>query len=82
MSFIIIVLVIFIILLLSYVFLMKREIKNITIQLNEYNNLKSLKKIDVALLDKEIEKLAYSINKHIDINIQSQIKQKHLEEEI
>ncbi|MGO5091079.1 sensor histidine kinase [Clostridium sp. LCP25S3_F10] len=61
---------------------MKREIKNIRIQLDEYNNLKSLKKIDVALFDKEIENLAYSINKHIDINIQSQIKQKLLEEEI
>nr|WP_242862582.1 HAMP domain-containing sensor histidine kinase [Clostridium botulinum] len=61
---------------------MKREIKNITIQLNEYNNLKSLKKIDATLFDKEIENLAYSINKHIDINIQSQIKQKRLEEEI
>ena len=63
-------------------FFMKREIKNITIQLNEYNNLKSLKKIDVTLFDKEIENLAYSINKNIDINIQSQIKQKRLEEEI
>ncbi|MCR1138852.1 response regulator [Clostridium botulinum] len=59
-----------------------REIKNITIQLNEYNNLESLKKIDATLFDKEIENLAYSINKHIDINIQSQIKQKRLEEEI
>nr|WP_242863376.1 hypothetical protein [Clostridium botulinum] len=61
---------------------MKREMKNITIQLNEYNDLKSLKKIDSTLFDKEIENLAYSINKHIDINIQSQIKQKRLEEEI
>ncbi|WP_225886119.1 hypothetical protein [Clostridium botulinum] len=42
---------------------MKREIKNITIQLNEYNNLKSLKKIDATLFDKEIENLAYNINK-------------------
>ncbi|EHN15198.1 ATP-binding protein [Clostridium sporogenes] len=82
MIFIIIVLMIFLLLLLSYVFFMKREIKNITIQLNEYNNLKSLKKIDDTLFDKEIENLAYSINKHIDINIQSQIKQKRLEEEI
>ncbi|AUM94684.1 TPA: HAMP domain-containing histidine kinase [Clostridium botulinum] len=82
MIFIIIALIIFLILLLSYVFFMKREIKNITVQLNEYNNLKSLKNIDVTLFDKEIENLAYSINKHIDINIQSQIKQKRLEEEI
>ncbi|NFL54526.1 HAMP domain-containing histidine kinase [Clostridium botulinum] len=82
MIFIIIVLIIFLLLLLSYVFFMKREIKNITIQLNEYNNFESLKKIDATLFDKEIENLAYSINKHIDINIQSQIKQKRLEEEI
>ncbi|MCW6109092.1 sensor histidine kinase [Clostridium sporogenes] len=82
MIFIIIVLIIFMILLLSYIFFLKRQIKNIRIQLNEYNHLKSLKKIDVTLFDKEIENLAYSINKHIDINIQSQIKQKRLEEEI
>ncbi|APR00979.1 his Kinase A domain protein [Clostridium botulinum] len=82
MIFIIMVLIIFLLFLLSYVFFMKREIKNITIQLNDYNNLKSLKKIDATLFDKEIENLAYSINKHIDINIQSQIKQKILEEEI
>ncbi|APC79110.1 sensor histidine kinase [Clostridium botulinum] len=82
MIFIIVVLIIFLLFLLSYIFFMKREIKNITIQLNEYNNLKSLKKIDATLFDKEIENLAYSINKHIDINIQSQIKQKRLEEEI
>ncbi len=81
MIFIIIVLIIFC---CSYspMYFYEREIKNITIQLNEYNNLKSLKKIDATLFDKEIENLAYSINKHIDINIQSQIKQKRLEEEI
>ncbi len=82
MIFIIIVLIIFLILLLSYIFFIKREIRSIRIQLEEYNNLNSLKKIDVTLFDKEIENLAYSINKHIDINIQSQIKQKRLEEEI
>ncbi|MBU5299356.1 HAMP domain-containing histidine kinase [Clostridium sporogenes] len=82
MIFIVIVLVIFLILLLSYVFFIKREIRCIRIQLEEYNNLNSFKKIDATLFDKEIENLAYSINKHIDINIQSQIKQKRLEEEI
>ncbi|HDK7167840.1 TPA: HAMP domain-containing histidine kinase [Clostridium botulinum] len=82
MIFIVIVLVIFLILLLSYVFFIKREIRSIRIQLEEYNNLNSFKKIDATLFDKEIENLAYSINKHIDINIQSQIKQKRLEEEI
>lgn len=82
MIFIIIVLIIFLIILLSYIFFIKREIKNIRIQLDEYNNLNSLKKVDITLFDKEIENLAYSINKHIDINIQSQIKQKRLEEEI
>ncbi|HDK7175576.1 TPA: HAMP domain-containing histidine kinase [Clostridium botulinum] len=82
MIFIVIVLVIFLILLLSYVFFIKREIRCIRIQLEEYNNLNSFKKIDATLFDKEIENLAYSINKHIDINIQSQIKQKRSEEEI
>lgn len=43
MIFIIIVLIIFALFTLLCIF-MKREMKNITIQLNEYNDLKSLKR--------------------------------------
>jgi signal transduction histidine kinase len=61
---------------------MKREIKNIANQLNDYNNFKCNKKIDVKLFDKDIENLASSINKHIDINIENEVKQKQEEDQI
>ncbi|MBI6875653.1 sensor histidine kinase [Clostridium aciditolerans] len=70
------------ILLLTYLIFVKKEIKNITNQLNNYNSLKSGKKLDVKLFDKDIEKLASSINKHIDINIENVAKQKQAEDEI
>ena len=70
------------ILLFARLIFMKKEIKNIACQLNDYNNLQSRKKIDVSLFDKEIEELAFSINKHIDVNIQLQIKQKQAEDEL
>lgn len=61
---------------------MKKELKNITNQLNDYNNLKSNKRIDIKLFDRDIENLASSINKHIDINIQNAVNQKQSEDQI
>lgn len=60
----------------------KKEIRNITNQLNEYNDSKSRKKIVVPLYNNEIVDLACSINKHMDINIEAQIKQKKAEDEL
>ncbi|AZV57262.1 HAMP domain-containing sensor histidine kinase [Clostridium sp. AWRP] len=79
MNFIIMILMIFYLLLLARLIFMKVEIRNITNQLDDYNNLKSNKKIDIKLFDSDIEKLAASINKHIDINIQNKAKQKQTE---
>jgi signal transduction histidine kinase len=73
------ILIIFFLLLLARLIFMKVEIKNITNQLDNYNNLKSNKKIDIKLFDSDIEKLAASINRHIDINIQNKAKQKQTE---
>jgi signal transduction histidine kinase len=51
-------------------------------QLNDYNDLKLHKKIDVRLFDSDIENLAECINRHIDINIRDKAIQKQTEYEI
>lgn len=61
---------------------MKREIRNITRELNDYNIDNSHKKISVCLFDKDIENLAISINKNIDLNIEAQAKQRKIDEDL
>lgn len=46
-------------------FVLKKEIKNISTQLKSYNNFSTGKKIDISLVDKELEKLGTEINKII-----------------
>ncbi|MEG0295905.1 MAG: HAMP domain-containing sensor histidine kinase [Clostridium sp.] len=53
--------------LLAYIYYMKKEMINISTQLNEYNDFKTEKKIDINLINKEVELLAESINRHIKI---------------
>ena len=66
----------------TIIFLLKREIKSITRELNDYNKDISHKKISVCLFDKDIENLAVSINKNIDLNIDAQAKQRGIEDDI
>lgn len=67
MIFLIWSLIIIIMFLLTYIFFMKREIINIAKQLNLYNDFKTEKKINVNLINKQVEVLAESINRHIDV---------------
>ncbi|ANP69293.1 sensor histidine kinase [Clostridium tyrobutyricum] len=82
MILIILILIVFIMILLSYLIFMKIQIRNIKKQLDDYNSGKLHKKLDIVLLDRDIEGLACSINKHIDINIKTQVNQKNSEAEI
>lgn len=82
MIWIILILSVGFIILLAYIFFIKIEIKNITHQLNDYNYNKSSKKIDITLFDRDIENLSISINKNIELSIQSKIKQKNIENEM
>lgn len=59
---------ILVIFLLAYILYMKREMINISNQLNNYNDFKSGKMIDINLINKEVELLAESINRHIKIS--------------
>ncbi|MGL4570551.1 MAG: sensor histidine kinase [Clostridium sp.] len=75
-------LVIIIVILLAYIFYMKKEMMNISKQLDDYNNLKTEKKIDVNLINKEIELLASSINKHIEVANRLRINEVKSKEEL
>lgn len=70
------------IILLSRIFFIKKEIKNIIKQVNNYNSLNTNKKIDIKLFDKDVENLAESINKHISIAVDLQISYRRSQEEL
>ena len=82
MAIVIIFLISIIIVLLLRLLFVNKEIKNIVRQLEDYNNFKTRKKIDINLINKNIEGLAQSINKHIEISKKLQIKQLNSEEEL
>ncbi len=69
---IILILSLSIVLLISYIFHLKLQIKSIGKQLEDISEGKTEKKIDVSLLDKDIEYLAGNINKNI--NLQKQLR--------
>ncbi|OPJ64229.1 sensor histidine kinase [Clostridium oryzae] len=60
----------------------KKSIKNIKYQLEDYNNFRTAKKIDISLSSRDIEELACTINKHIEISRQAQVKQRKAEDEL
>lgn len=69
---VILILSLLIILLILYVYYLKTQIKSIGKQLENISEGKTEKKIDVSLLDKDIEYLAGSINRNI--NFQKQLR--------
>lgn len=71
-----------VVILLSYIIFMKKEIKNISKQLDEYNNHEVDKKLDINLINKEIEALAESINKHIDVSKEMKLEEVRRKEEL
>lgn len=79
---IVIILAVIIIFLLFRLFYVNRELRKITKQLDEYNDFKTKKKIDINLVNKNIELLAASINKHMEISKELQIKQINAEDNL
>lgn len=70
---ILILLSISVILLVFYVFYLKNQIKSIGKQLEAISEGKTEKKIDISLLDRDIEYLAININRNIDFQRQLRI---------
>ncbi|MEO2603645.1 sensor histidine kinase [Clostridium butyricum] len=71
---VILILGLLIILLILYVYYLKTQIKSIAKQLKNISEGKTEKKIDISLLDKDIEYLAGSINRNIDFQKQLRIE--------
>ena len=67
---------------LSHLLFIKKELKNILNQLKNYNIRKTEKKIDITLLDKDIEKMTIEINNLIDLHALSNIEKKSAEREL
>ncbi|WP_102272850.1 sensor histidine kinase [Cytobacillus massiliigabonensis] len=69
------------VLLLSRLSALKKEVKKISKQLHFYNSRKTNKKIDMALIDKDIENLGLEINKLIDLYVTENRKRVRFEDE-
>ncbi len=67
MVFLLIFFMISVLVLIVQLFLLKKELTQMRIQLRAYNERKTNKKIDVTLVNKEIEKLGQEINNLIDL---------------
>ncbi|MDO5519788.1 MAG: HAMP domain-containing sensor histidine kinase [bacterium] len=61
---------------------LKKGLKNITSQLEQYSRLSTRKKIDLSLSCKEMEDLAESINDYISLSNRLQNEQKTMQEEL
>lgn len=81
MLYLAIILIIIILFFYVRLFSLKKEVKKITRQLQNYNNRKSNKKIDMSLLDKNVENLGIEINKLIDLYVAENRKRIRFEDE-
>ncbi|MFJ7685935.1 sensor histidine kinase [Peribacillus butanolivorans] len=68
--------------LFTRLYFLKKEIKRATNQLNQFNNNKTEKKVDIAFFDKDIEKLAIEINRQIDFTKLANEKKRRTENEL
>lgn len=68
--------------LFTRLFIIKQELKKIAIQISNYNNNHSHKKIDVALVDEAIEYLGAEINQLIDLHVKEQREKIRFENEL
>jgi signal transduction histidine kinase len=63
-------------------YFLKREIRNVTAQLHNYRTSDSMKKIDVVLLDKDMECLTREVNLLMDIISQERADKRRSEHEL
>lgn len=69
MMIIVILLLIITVVALTRLFSFKKEVRKIVEQLQLYNNRKTNKKVDVALIDKDIENVGIEVNRLIDLYV-------------
>jgi signal transduction histidine kinase len=62
--------------------LAKKELRNITNQIKDYNNKKTNKKIDITLINKDIGELASEVNNLIDLHAKAIVEKQSVENEL
>src|SRR5699024_6325527 len=67
---------------LTRLFSLKKEVNKISKQLQGYNNRKTNKKIDMKLLDNDIENLGSEINQLIDLHVKENMEKIRFENEL
>lgn len=82
MIYITIILSILVVIFLARLLFMKKELNKITGQLKEYNIRITEKKIDITLLDKDIERMTIEINDLIDLHALSNAEKKSAERQL
>src|SRR5690554_5978945 len=69
------------IVIIARLFFVKKEVRKIIQQLQNYTNRNTNKKIDVALFDKDVERLGFEINTLIDLYVAENRKRIQFESE-
>lgn len=78
----IIVLVVIVILIFARLLSLKHQLKQMTVQLGDYNQRKTDKKINIALIDDELEDLAVETNRLIDTILYLKASKRRTENEL
>lgn len=82
MKIVAVILVITTVALLTYLCFLKKDLRYMKSQLDEYNDFNSKKILDISLIDRDIEGLAASINKHILVSNELRLEQENSKEEL
>jgi signal transduction histidine kinase len=67
---------------LTRLLLVQKEIRRLSAQLGSYNSRHTDKKVDIALIHKDIEELAGEVNRLIDLRVQENIDKRRVEHEL
>jgi signal transduction histidine kinase len=82
MVYVSIISVVLALLFLARLLLVQKEIRSLSAQLRSYNSRHTDKKVDIALIHKDIEELAVEINQLIDLRVQENIDKRRVEHEL
>ncbi|MGN8646757.1 sensor histidine kinase [Gracilibacillus sp. HCP3S3_G5_1] len=82
LSYLLIIVSLVVVFLFTRLFSLKKEVKKIGRQLQDYNNQSTNKKIDLALLDQHIENLGTEINHLIDLHVKEKRERIRFENEL
>jgi signal transduction histidine kinase len=82
MVYVSIISVVLVLLFLARLLLVQKEIRRLSAQLRSYNSRHTDKKVDIALIHKDIEELAGEVNRLIDLRVQENVDKRRVEHEL